>query len=180
MYADTMWTMVDERRTAAVDVFAGLSDEQWDAPSLCSGWTVRTVGAHLTLQARPAAATLRMALGHPGSLNHVIDASSRARAGQWSTTQIVDGLRALVGVHRPNAFTTVREALVDATVHLLDVTVPLGLTTTVPPATATAVCDVLLAYRGTRKAKVFAPPIDEDTTSTPVDAILRLSGRRTA
>jgi hypothetical protein len=35
-----------ERRRAA-DMFAGLSDDQWGARSLCAEWTVRDVAGHL-------------------------------------------------------------------------------------------------------------------------------------
>lgn len=35
-----------ERRRAA-DMFAGLSDDQWAARSLCAEWTVRDVAGHL-------------------------------------------------------------------------------------------------------------------------------------
>ena len=37
-----------ERRDLAA-VLAGLTPEQWDAPSLCTGWRVREVAAHLSL-----------------------------------------------------------------------------------------------------------------------------------
>lgn len=38
-------TAVERRRAA--DMFAGLSDEQWAAASLCAEWTVRDVAGHL-------------------------------------------------------------------------------------------------------------------------------------
>lgn len=43
----TLELITAERRRVA-DLLAGLDDEQWAAPSLCDGWTVREVGAHLT------------------------------------------------------------------------------------------------------------------------------------
>src|SRR5947208_3217407 len=39
--------IVDERRRAA-ELLAGLSAAQLSAPSLCEGWTVHEVAAHLT------------------------------------------------------------------------------------------------------------------------------------
>jgi hypothetical protein len=46
------WT--EAERLSFADLLEGLSDEQWDAPSLCAGWTVRHVPAHLTVVATDA------------------------------------------------------------------------------------------------------------------------------
>ncbi len=43
---DVLEPVVRQRRRLA-DVLAGLSDEQWAAPSRCAGWSVRDVVAHL-------------------------------------------------------------------------------------------------------------------------------------
>ncbi|MFW0792311.1 maleylpyruvate isomerase family mycothiol-dependent enzyme [Gordonia sp. CPCC 205515] len=40
--------IADERRTLAATL-ATLTPEQWQTPSLCAGWTVRDVAAHVTL-----------------------------------------------------------------------------------------------------------------------------------
>jgi uncharacterized protein (TIGR03083 family) len=40
-------TLADERRRLVADL-RGLTDEQWQTPSLCAGWTVHHVLAHLT------------------------------------------------------------------------------------------------------------------------------------
>ena len=61
-------------------LLAGLSGEQWEHPSLCEGWRVRDVAAHLTLQQMGPVEALRSALRHPGGLNHVIRESARERA----------------------------------------------------------------------------------------------------
>jgi uncharacterized protein (TIGR03083 family) len=46
-----VWAMVHAERAALVADLAGLSDEQWAAPSLCTGLSVREVVAHLTASA---------------------------------------------------------------------------------------------------------------------------------
>lgn len=49
---DDTWTVIhSERRALAADL-AGLSVEQWTTPSLCSGWTVHDVLAHLVSTAK--------------------------------------------------------------------------------------------------------------------------------
>ena len=47
-----MWNVVHaERRALAADL-AGLDDDRWATPSICSGWTVRDVLAHMTATAK--------------------------------------------------------------------------------------------------------------------------------
>ncbi|MEU4807169.1 maleylpyruvate isomerase family mycothiol-dependent enzyme [Actinosynnema sp. NPDC023587] len=49
---DDVWTIVHEERAALVDDLAHLDDGQWEQPSLCAGWTVHDVAAHLVDTAR--------------------------------------------------------------------------------------------------------------------------------
>ena len=46
-----LWTLVAAERGALASDLAGLTREQWASPSLCPGWTVRDVVAHLTAAA---------------------------------------------------------------------------------------------------------------------------------
>jgi Mycothiol maleylpyruvate isomerase N-terminal domain len=46
MTINLLAAIADERRTLA-DMFDTFTDEQWATPSLCEGWTVRHVAAHL-------------------------------------------------------------------------------------------------------------------------------------
>jgi uncharacterized protein (TIGR03083 family) len=41
------WQMIKEERTSLVDALDKLPDADWDKPSLCTGWTVRQVVAHM-------------------------------------------------------------------------------------------------------------------------------------
>jgi uncharacterized protein (TIGR03083 family) len=50
--ADDVWSKVADERRSLVDDLRRLSDEQWDTPSLCEGWSVRDVVAHLAASAR--------------------------------------------------------------------------------------------------------------------------------
>lgn len=42
-----VWPLVHAERRALIDDLANLDDEQWATPSLCDGWTVHDVAAHL-------------------------------------------------------------------------------------------------------------------------------------
>lgn len=47
-----VWPAVHTERHALIDDLAGLTPQQWDAPSLAAGWTVHDVAAHLVDNAR--------------------------------------------------------------------------------------------------------------------------------
>jgi len=42
-----LWTMIHEQRQKVSDMLATLSDAEWETPSLCAGWRVRDVVAHM-------------------------------------------------------------------------------------------------------------------------------------
>jgi uncharacterized protein (TIGR03083 family) len=50
-----MMDLIAAERRALADVLGGLSTDQWHAPSLCAGWTVAHVAAHLTMPFRISA-----------------------------------------------------------------------------------------------------------------------------
>ncbi|MEV4001866.1 maleylpyruvate isomerase family mycothiol-dependent enzyme [Actinomadura sp. NPDC049753] len=49
---DDVWTMVHAERAALIDDLSHLDGEKWEQPSLCDGWTVHDVVAHLVDTAR--------------------------------------------------------------------------------------------------------------------------------
>lgn len=53
----SIWPTVRAERQALANDLAGITDAQWSTPSLCDGWTVRDVLAHMTATAKitPAA-----------------------------------------------------------------------------------------------------------------------------
>ena len=50
--ANDIWPVVHAERRALADDLAGLTDEQWRTPSLCGGWTVHDVLAHMVATAK--------------------------------------------------------------------------------------------------------------------------------
>lgn len=52
MTMNDTWTIVHAERAALVEDLAQLTDAQWAHPSLCVGWTVHDVAAHLVDNAR--------------------------------------------------------------------------------------------------------------------------------
>jgi uncharacterized protein (TIGR03083 family) len=159
MNDDELWAAIDAQRLRTTDFLTTLRPDDWGRRSLCEGWTVRDVAAHLTLQQLTLGDGLRFALRHPGGLNHVIQASVRERAA-LPTDQLIAGIRDMVGSRRHNVGVTPWETLVDIVVHGQDMAVPLGRSLPVPAevaaAAASRVWECQASRRGRRLMKVFS------------------------
>ena len=132
-----------ERRELA-DVLAGLSEEQWDAPSLCAGWRVREVVAHMTAPFRdPDARFLRGTSAD--EINRAADELARAEAGQLTSAELTAALRDNAEhPWQPGSYTG---ALCHDVIHGLDITVALGLGRDVPPDRLRLVLDEIVPER---------------------------------
>lgn len=128
MSPGTVWPVVhDERRRLVADLSV-LDDEQWATPSLCTGWDVHDVVAHLVDSAK----TTRL-----GFVRRLIAARfgfdlDNARGVEWERrNDPQETLRALADATEltctPPANLATR--LVEAIVHGEDVRRPLGIRT---------------------------------------------------
>ena len=160
MNTDELWAAIDAQRRRTVALLEDLAPAEWAHASLCDGWTVRDVAAHLTLQQLTLGDALQAMLRHPGSLNHVIHASAVSSAAR-PTDELVAGLRDSVGSRRINVGVTPHETLIDILVHGQDIAIPLGRRLKVPPeAAATAATRIWSGQataKGRRMARVFRP-----------------------
>lgn len=148
---DHIWAAIDAHRLRVVELLDQLSDEEWRHPSLCTGWTVRDVAAHLTMQQVGWAPALGMILKYRGNVDRGIRESARERAAAMSTGQIIEQIRGMVGSRRHNAGVTPGETLIDILVHGQDIAVALGRDLPTPPAPAAAAITRMWAMR-------FPPP----------------------
>jgi uncharacterized protein (TIGR03083 family) len=110
-----------------------LAPHEWDAPSLCAGWSVRHVVAHLTTATRW---TVRRAVGgllrHRGDLHGLFDAETRAVAAACAPAELVARLRETAHSLRRFPGASETDQLVDVLVHVQDVVRPLGRPRTAP------------------------------------------------
>ncbi len=126
-------------RRAIADWLEGLTPEQLATPSLCEGWTVQDVAAHLTTLCSvsfPAMTWRIMKAG--GSFPKAVDRLTHDLSRRRPTSALVAGLRANAtnGKHPP---TVPAAPLTDAIVHGEDMRRPLGAVRDVPlPAARTA------------------------------------------
>ncbi|MDX8030160.1 maleylpyruvate isomerase family mycothiol-dependent enzyme [Lentzea sp. BCCO 10_0856] len=124
---------VAAERLDQAELLAGLSEEQWDAPSLCAGWRVREVIAHTTLPYRSSTArVLKEMLKSAGRFNHASDRMARKDAAALSTNDLVSTLRDNAEHPWTPPGGGPAGALSHDVIHGLDITVALGLDRKVP------------------------------------------------
>ena len=127
MDEEQQWAHIARARRELADLLAGLSPEQWQTPSLCAGWRVRDVAAHVAMTSRPprlgaSVTALVRARGSFNRLNHDL-------AVEYGATpeELVAQLRSRAASRRLPVVTNVHNLLPDVLVHSQDIAVPLGL-----------------------------------------------------
>ena len=163
MDQDRLWEMIDGRRRCTADLLDGLTDEEWGRPSLCEGWTVRHVAAHLSQQGLGDA--LITLLRHPGilrrpTLNGLIHNAALVQS-RLPRQEITAGIRALFGSRRHNVGVTPRDTHTDIVLHGQDIALPLGKDLPLDPAEAAVAADRLWEARTSRLSVVYRKlPLD--------------------
>lgn len=132
-----------ERRRFA-ELLARLDDSQWQAPSLCAGWTVRDVARHtVTFLDQPVPALAAGMVTCRGDADRLNRALLRAEP-DCGTADLATRMRTAV----PNGAGRLyrhRVTLLESVIHCQDVAVPLGLP--VSPADEAVTAAVRYAYR---------------------------------
>jgi uncharacterized protein (TIGR03083 family) len=140
MNPDKVWDVVNAQRRALVDLLPALSDEEWRRPSLCAGWTVRDVVAHLAIQNDGLSGALPALLRARGNIDRAVRDAACHAALRFPTSELIARVAAVVDTRRQPPFVGHREVLIDWLVHPLDIMVPLGRAFPTPaPAAAFAI-----------------------------------------
>lgn len=156
MDTQAVWAHIHAERLALAATLADLTPEQWQADSLCAGWTVQDVAAHVI--SHPLIGWAQM----PGMVARNFGRSYNAmifrevkRMGASSTREsILAAYAAFDGCTRKVPTTTVLEPLMDCLVHHQDIVRPLGLRRDMDPEAAAVAADrarTLAFLSGTRK-----------------------------
>lgn len=156
MDADDVWRVIDAERVSLAGLLDGLSGEQWQTPSLCAGWRVREVAAHLTLAhmgtAQAAAAFLRARC----DFNRMVYGTA-LRQAELPPGVLTARLRAMAGSRRKAPGISHLEPLIDMLVHGQDIAIPLGIERPVPAeaamAAASRVWPELYPFRAGRRLR---------------------------
>jgi uncharacterized protein (TIGR03083 family) len=196
MDRETSWQVITAQRLALADLLATLTPDQWAVPSLCAGWRVRDVAAHLALGSRPpgAWAMVGAAVRARGSFDQLNHDLAVAYADACATDDLVDEIRTRAESRRLPAVTNYRNALFDTLIHVQDVAVPLGLARPMPVdaacAAATRLWEMgwpfharrrLAGHRLTATDADWSAGSGGTVVSGPIEAlVLHLSGRPAA
>ncbi|QJY45499.1 maleylpyruvate isomerase family mycothiol-dependent enzyme [Pseudonocardia broussonetiae] len=142
MDPDDVWRGIDDQRRRLVDLLEDLSDDEWRQPSLCEGWTVRQVAAHVALQNTGWSAMPRAVLEtiRAGGMDGAIHAVA-CRHAEQPTERIVAEIRERIGVWRPLPAVGYRGSAIDYLVHLQDIAIPLGRREAMPADVAAVAAD---------------------------------------
>ncbi|KMO80129.1 hypothetical protein BST22_26640 [Mycolicibacterium chubuense] len=189
----TVWRHIGTQRRELADLIEGLDTDPrvWATPSLCEGWTVRDVAAHLTHGTLPLPRMLFEATRSGFRFDAVVD--RMARADRSTPTQIASTLRSVADSRRHPPGTSAVEPLIDLLVHGQDLCVPLGIDRPVPAdAAVTAaqrVWDMGFPFRARRRyvgRRLVATDADfavgegREVAAPIRDLLLLLTGRRVA
>jgi len=126
-------TIAAERRDLA-GVLGSLPLPAWDTPTLCAGWRVRELAAHITMPFRYSGARFAVELLKAGgNFGAMADRCARRDAAALSPAELTAALAD--NVHHPwkPPGGGLEGALTHDVVHGLDATVPLGIGRQVPP-----------------------------------------------
>lgn len=184
------WQVITRERARLADLLDELTPAEWEHPSLCAGWTVRHVAAHVisSPQATPWAVGVALVRAR-GSFDRCIDDQARRWADR-PTQQIVDDYRRLHGSQRHPVGTTYYEPLLDVLVHTQDIAVPLGRELAMPTEAARGAADRVWrrsfpfhARRRLGGLRLRATDTDwaagagDEVTGAVADLLLALTGR---
>jgi uncharacterized protein (TIGR03083 family) len=131
--AETSWRVIEQERRSLADLLENLSDEQWNSPSLCQGWRIRDVAAHVALAPQaPSPLTMAVEAVRAGGRFHKLNRDLAVRHAEESGVDLVAELREHAASRRLPKVTNYRNILFDILVHGQDIAIPLGVTREMP------------------------------------------------
>nr|WP_246279539.1 maleylpyruvate isomerase family mycothiol-dependent enzyme [Psychromicrobium silvestre] len=144
--------MIDTERAHLLEVLEKLTDDQWNADSLCAGWRVRDVVVHLLMSYQ---------LSMPRFLSKMIAAGFNfdKMADRWATgdprskSQILEALRLTRGARFRVPGAPPEAPLSHLVIHAEDIYRPLGINHAITPESARIVLDQLVTPQAQRSLK---------------------------
>lgn len=122
-----LWDTIVQERQALAEELGTLTEQEWATPSLCAGWTVKDVAAHVI--SSPQMTWRGTATVAPGMLRHGYNGAilrDGLRRGAVPTAQLLADYAQWAPVRRGPVTVTDVEPLLDVLVHTQDILRPLG------------------------------------------------------
>lgn len=135
-----IWTTIAAERGALVNDLTNLTPSQWDTPSLCGGWTVRDIVAHLSATAALTPATFLLGMAKAG---FSFDRFTTGQIAKHRGTDPAATMNEFRGLQKSTSAPPGPKTswLGEVVVHGADVRRPLGIPHTYPPGTVRQVID---------------------------------------
>lgn len=165
----TTWLHIHAERRALAATLADLPTESWDHPSLCAGWTVKDVAAHVIANPQIGWAQLpgMVARNLGRGYNAMIDREVRRLGSTETRESILADFEAYAHSTSHVPTTTTIEPLLDSLVHHQDIVRPLGIEHHMDPEAAVVAADrcrllspLLGSGRVLRRVRLVATDID--------------------
>jgi uncharacterized protein (TIGR03083 family) len=146
---DGIRDMIAAQRGELAEVLGGLPAPRWDEPTLCAGWRVREVVAHITMPFRYSSRRFMLELAKSrGKFNEMADRCARRDAATLSAEELTTALRSNADhPWKPPGGGQVG-ALTHDVIHGLDITEALGLDRRVPHDRLRVVLPNLISPKG--------------------------------
>lgn len=126
MDVDEVWGHTHEQRRALAALLRDLSEDEWELPSLCEGWTVRDVAAHVMRSATVTPLEMAVALVRFRGRYNALVAEDARQAARRPVAELLAEFERHDGSRRHPFGTVVVDPLLDVLVHTQDIAVPLG------------------------------------------------------
>jgi uncharacterized protein (TIGR03083 family) len=192
VHSDELWAYTHTERAALASLLSGLAPEQWDTPSLCPGWRVRDVAAHVISAAQTGVLGEAAAFARGGWDFDRMNLLEGQRRGSAPPSRILGDYRRLASSRRraPGTFGTT--PLLDVLVHTQDIAIPLGIPHRMPVEAAAACAEqawrVAFPFNARRRLAGFGlRATDADwqagsgpAVEGPIEALLMLLTGRSA
>ena len=134
---------ITAERQDLAEMLSGLPAQSWDAPTLCAGWCVREVVAHMTMPFRYSTGQFLIELGKArGNFSRMADRCAK-RDGAHPPADLRAALRDNAGHPWKPPGGGFEGALVHDVIHGLDITAALGIGRMVPSDRLRTVLDVI-------------------------------------
>lgn len=192
MNREEIWAAVEVERNGLADLLGTVSGTDWERPSLCAGWRVRDVAAHLALTTNMSTARTLVEFARArGSFNRMVH-DTAVRHAEHPIPEIIEQIRDSAVSRRLAPTTKPLDPLFDALVHGQDIAVPLGVHRAMPVEAASAAATHIWErgfpfhpQRRLRGLRLLATDTDwavgeGDVVEGPVQALLLLMSGRPA
>jgi uncharacterized protein (TIGR03083 family) len=145
---------LEAERLSVADLLEDLTDDEWQRETLCTGWTMQEMAAHLTTSTRTGWwDAIKGAVSSGFSFDRMEDRMARAIAARFTRPELIAQIRETAASPKRAPGAAPMDPLVDFLVHGQDIARPLGRVRDMPLEPAQAALEHVLKspFWGARK-----------------------------